>query len=152
MHLQLKQRKFCSIHIQTLQEIGRFCTFQQSQILYISLTPKNLYLACWAISYISSIPTRIRYRKNAVNEVFYSRLRFKCSLLFRLFLHGLVHLTTTGRINSVTTSYCVKNLHISFVVSIKSTHEHEWYSVTCWNRLKELWKGLAEKYLWYRNI
>ena len=38
--------KFCSIHIQTPQEIGRFRTFHPSQILYISSTPKNLYLAC----------------------------------------------------------------------------------------------------------
>ena len=32
--------KFCSIHIQTLPEIGRFRTFHPSQILYISSTPK----------------------------------------------------------------------------------------------------------------
>ena len=55
--------KFCSIHIQTPQEIGRFRTFHPSQILYISSTPKNLYLTCWAISYISSIPTWISYHK-----------------------------------------------------------------------------------------
>ena len=55
--------KFCCIHIQTPQEIGLFRTFHPSQILYISSTPKNLYLACWAISYISSIPTWIRYQK-----------------------------------------------------------------------------------------
>ena len=61
MLLQLRQWKFCSIHIQTLQEIGQFHTFHPSQILYISLTPKNLYLDCWAISYFSSIPTWIRY-------------------------------------------------------------------------------------------
>ena len=61
MLLQLRQRKFCSIHIQTLQEIGRFHTFHPSQVLHISLTLKNLYLACWAVSYISSIPTWIRY-------------------------------------------------------------------------------------------
>ena len=30
MLLQLRQRKFCSIHIQTLQEIGRFHTFHPS--------------------------------------------------------------------------------------------------------------------------
>ena len=35
MLLQLRQRKFCSIHIQTLQEIGRFRTFHPSQILHI---------------------------------------------------------------------------------------------------------------------
>ena len=35
MLLQLRQRKFCSIHIETLQEIGRFHTFHPSQILYI---------------------------------------------------------------------------------------------------------------------
>ena len=40
MLLQLKQRKFCSIHIQTLQEKCRFHAFHPSQILYISLTPK----------------------------------------------------------------------------------------------------------------
>ena len=62
MLLHLRQRKFCSIHIQTLQKISRFHSFHPSQILYISLTPRNLYLACWAISYISSIPTWIRYR------------------------------------------------------------------------------------------
>ena len=68
MLLQLRECKFCSIqttqaiqYIQTLQEIGRFHTFHPSQILFISLAPKNLYLACWAISYISSIPTWIRY-------------------------------------------------------------------------------------------
>ena len=38
--------KFCSIHIQNPQEIGRFRTFHPSQILYILSTPKNLYLAC----------------------------------------------------------------------------------------------------------
>ena len=38
--------KFCSIHIQTPQEIGRFRTFHPSQILYISSTPKILYLVC----------------------------------------------------------------------------------------------------------
>ena len=38
--------KFCSIYIQIPQEIGRFRTFHPSQIWYISLTPKNLYLAC----------------------------------------------------------------------------------------------------------
>ena len=38
--------KFCSIHIQTPQEIGRFRTFHPSQILYILSTTKNLYLAC----------------------------------------------------------------------------------------------------------
>ena len=32
-----------------------------SKILCISLTPKNLYLASWAISYILSIPIWIRY-------------------------------------------------------------------------------------------
>ena len=62
MLLKPRQCKFCSIHIETLKEISRFCTFNPSQILYISLTPKNLYLACWAISYISSIPKWIRYQ------------------------------------------------------------------------------------------
>ena len=65
MLLQLRQRKFCSIHIQTLQEIGRFRTFRPSSILYISLTPKNVYLAYWAVSSISSVPTWIRYLKKS---------------------------------------------------------------------------------------
>ena len=38
--LQLRQRKFCSIHIQTLQEIGRFHTFHPPPILHIFLTSK----------------------------------------------------------------------------------------------------------------
>ena len=44
-HTQTRTTKFCSIHIQTPQGIGRFRTFHPSQILYISPTPKNLYLA-----------------------------------------------------------------------------------------------------------
>ena len=35
----------------------------------------------------------------------------------------VIHLTTIGSINSVTTSYWVENLHLSFVVPIKRTHE-----------------------------
>ena len=38
--------KFCSNHIQTPQEIGRFRTFNPSEILHISSTPKNLHLVC----------------------------------------------------------------------------------------------------------
>ena len=34
MRLQMRQRKFCSVHIENLQEIGRFHTFHPSQILY----------------------------------------------------------------------------------------------------------------------
>ena len=37
------------------------------------------------------------------------------------------HLETKGSISSVTKSYWVKNLRLSFCVSIKSTHEFEWY-------------------------
>ena len=35
------------------------------------------------------------------------------------------HLTTIGGISSVTTNYWVKNLHLSFAVTIKSTPEFE---------------------------
>ena len=42
----IRTTKFCSIHIQAPQEIGRFCAFRPSQILYILSTPKNLLLAC----------------------------------------------------------------------------------------------------------
>ena len=38
----LRQRKFCSIHIQTLQEIGRFRTFHPSQTHFIE--PKKSVL------------------------------------------------------------------------------------------------------------
>ena len=41
------------------------------------------------------------------------------------------HLVTIGAIITVATSYWVKNLHLSFVLSIKSTHEFEWHKVTC---------------------
>ena len=78
MLLQLRPHKFCSIHIQTLQEIGQFHTFHPSQILHISLSPKNLYLACWAVSYISSIPTWIRHRRSDV-------LQNRCSSEFLKF-------------------------------------------------------------------
>ena len=40
------------------------------------------------------------------------------------------HLKTIGVISSVTTSYWVKHLHLSFGVSIKNMHESEWYRVT----------------------
>ena len=41
----------------------------------------------------------------------------------------VIHLTTIGSINSVTTSYWVENLHLSFVAPIKRTHEFKWYRV-----------------------
>ena len=72
--------KFCNIHIQTPQEIGRFRRFHPSQILYILSAPKNLYLAWRAISYISSIPTWIRYLKQT------SRSRSRLSLLIEAHL------------------------------------------------------------------
>ena len=31
----------------------------------------------------------------------------------------------------VTTGYWIKNLHLSYAVTIKTTHEFEWYKVTC---------------------
>ena len=37
--------------------------------------------------------------------------------------------------------YWVKILKLSFALSIKSTHQFEWYKVTCRIRLEELWKG-----------
>ena len=52
---------------------------------------------------------------------------------------GVAHdLTTIGGISSVTMSYWVENLYLSFAVSIKSTYEYEWCRVTCWNGLGEL--------------
>ena len=51
----------------------------------------------------------------SVHEVFYLRFKFKCLFLFRSFLHGVAHhLTSIDRISSVTTSYWIKNLHLSF--------------------------------------
>ena len=45
---------------------------------------------------------------------------------------GVAHdLTTIGGISSVTMSYWVENLYLSFAVSIKSTYEYEWCRVTC---------------------
>ena len=75
MLLQLRQRKFCSIHIQTLQEIGWFHTFHPSQILQISLTSKNLFLDCWALPYISSMPIWIRYRINIYSNSYLLLIR-----------------------------------------------------------------------------
>ena len=37
--------------------------------------------------------------------------------------------------------YWVEILKLSFGLSIKSTHQFEWYKVTCRIRLEELWKG-----------
>ena len=76
-----------------------------------------------------------------------------------LFRMGVVyHLTTIRGINNVTTSYWVENLHLMY----KSMHEFEWYRVTSWTELAELWKGLkvfwycsykmAQKYLWKSSI
>ena len=39
--------------------------------------------------------------------------------------------TAIGGISSVTTGYWIENLDFSFVVTIESTHECEWYRVTC---------------------
>ena len=61
MLLQLWQRKFWSIHIQTSQISTNFVHFIHHQFCtFISSIPKYLYLTCSTISYISSIPTWIR--------------------------------------------------------------------------------------------
>ena len=48
------------------------------------------------------------------------------------------HLKTIGVISSVTTSYQVKNLHLSFGVSIRNKREFECCRVICWKGLEEL--------------
>ena len=55
MLLQLRQRKVCRIHIQTMQEIGRFHTFHPSPILYIS--PRMLGSLTFLISLTPKICT-----------------------------------------------------------------------------------------------
>ena len=94
MLLQLRQCKFFSIYIQTLQKIGWSHTFHPSQILYISLTPKNLYLACWPILYISSICTWICY----------SWCGFLLVLLIGYYTHKQRHKVHTG-VNRLTHPY-----------------------------------------------
>ena len=66
--LQLRQRKFWSIHTHISTNFKKFI-FNQSRTfissitnLYISLIPKNLYVAWWTISYISSITIWIHYQ------------------------------------------------------------------------------------------
>ena len=55
-------------------------------------------------------------------------------------------LITIGSV-SVTTGYCVENMHLSFGISITSTLEFEWYKVTCWHGMEEFWKGLKTIFL-----
>ena len=45
-----------------------------------------------------------------------------------LFLNGSISSLDNG---SVTTSYWVKNMHLSLVAYVKITHECEWYRMTC---------------------
>ena len=70
--LQLRRRKFWSIHIQISTNFKKIHIQPISYIssitnLYISSIPKNLYVAWWTISYISSIPTWILYLMSIVN-------------------------------------------------------------------------------------
>ena len=42
------------------------------------------------------------------------------------------HLTTIDSTSKATANYWVENLHLSFIVSIKSTRKFECYTVTCY--------------------
>ena len=81
-------------------------------------------------------------KQAAVNEVFYSRFKFKYSSLFRSFstrewliiLQPLIVSAVLPR--SISSKICISHL------VYKSMHEFEWYRVTYRNGLEEHGKGL----------
>ena len=48
------------------------------------------------------------------------------------YLNGSGSLVDNNRWYRINLSYWVKNLHLSFCLSIKSAHEFKWYTKTLW--------------------
>ena len=74
----------------------------------------------------------------AVNEVLYSRFKFKSLSLFRSF--STWEKLIIWQPLAVLTEVLSQNLSLSFTVTSKSIREFEWHRVTCWNGQEKLLK------------
>ena len=91
--------------------MGQFRIFHPSPILYTSSIPRILYLACWVVSYISFIPTWIRYR--FVTRIFclYNLPRAPTTALLLQCFSNLVR----SSVNTLSTKWGLAFLRLAFI-------------------------------------